>query len=71
MSSRPAESWLIQRVNFPRIERYDAPFTQNVYSEFRDLPYPILRQALIFLSKSGRAQIFKGTTEDGDGVKFF
>ena len=43
-------------------------------AEFRDLPYPILRQAMTHLAKTGRAQVFKGSTEDdgdGQGVKFF
>lgn len=39
-------------------------------AEFYKLPEPILRRALDVLNKSGKAQIFKGVGEDGDGVKF-
>lgn len=39
--------------------------------DFADLPVPFLRVALSTLIRSGRAQIFKGTEEGGDGVKFF
>jgi hypothetical protein len=37
------------------------------------MPYPLLRQSLLTLVKSGRAQVFKGTEagDEGDGVKFF
>lgn len=40
-------------------------------AEFYELPMPILRLALQHLSKTGRASVFKGAGEDGDGVKFF
>ncbi|KAN0061274.1 hypothetical protein ACQY0O_006120 [Thecaphora frezii] len=39
--------------------------------EFRDLPLPILRQALHHLAQQGKAQTFAGSdAEDGEGVKF-
>ncbi|KAM0756251.1 DUF852 domain-containing protein [Meredithblackwellia eburnea MCA 4105] len=39
-------------------------------TEFYQLPEPFLRRALDVLVKSGKAQVFKGVGEDGDGVKF-
>ncbi|KAK4058195.1 hypothetical protein OIO90_000934 [Microbotryomycetes sp. JL221] len=38
--------------------------------EFYQLPEPVLRRALDTLVKQGKAQVFKGVGEDGDGVKF-
>ncbi|KAK0551132.1 hypothetical protein OC846_003418 [Tilletia horrida] len=39
--------------------------------EFRELPRPLLRQALEILVKQGKAQIFGGAKEqEGEGVKF-
>ncbi|ORY72719.1 DUF852 domain-containing protein [Leucosporidium creatinivorum] len=39
-------------------------------TEFYQLSEPILRRALDVLIKAGKAQVFKGLGEDGDGVKF-
>lgn len=39
-------------------------------TEFYQLPEPVLRRALDVLVKAGKAQVFKGLGEDGDGVKF-
>lgn len=39
-------------------------------AEFYQLPEPLLRKALDILTKQGKAQVFKGVGEDGDGVKF-
>lgn len=42
-------------------------------TEFYKLPESILRKALDILAKSGKAQVFKATNDDGeqgDGVKF-
>ncbi|KAL8283766.1 hypothetical protein RQP46_005561 [Phenoliferia psychrophenolica] len=39
-------------------------------TEFFQLPEPFLRRALDVLVKGGKAQVFKGLGEDGDGVKF-
>ncbi|KAI5476368.1 hypothetical protein MNV49_007817 [Pseudohyphozyma bogoriensis] len=39
-------------------------------TDFYKLPEPILRKALDVLVKSGKAQVFKGVGEEGDGVKF-
>lgn len=39
-------------------------------AEFYQLPEPILRRSLDVLIKAGKAQVFKGLGEDGDGVKF-
>lgn len=45
------------------------------HPEFHDLPLPLLRLSLGILAKQGKAQVFKGTTdedgqEEGEGVKF-
>lgn len=40
-------------------------------TDFYELPLPILKLALAHLQKTGRAQTFRGTDSDGDGVKFF
>lgn len=34
------------------------------------MPTPLLRKALDFLIKQGKAQVLKGVGEEGDGVKF-
>jgi len=39
-------------------------------AEFRDMPEAMLRRALAVLEQRGKAQIFRGTGQDGDGVKF-
>ncbi|GAA6022901.1 hypothetical protein JCM10207_006856 [Rhodosporidiobolus poonsookiae] len=39
-------------------------------TEFFQLPPPLLRKALDVLVKQGKAQVFKGIGEDGEGVKF-
>lgn len=39
-------------------------------TEFHELPEPILRKALDVLARQGKAQVFQGAGEDGDGVKF-
>lgn len=39
-------------------------------AEYRDMPTALLRTCLATLAKSGRAQVFRGTEGDGDGVKF-
>lgn len=41
-----------------------------VRAEFYRLPTPILRKALDILIKQGKAQVLKGSGDDGDGVKF-
>ncbi|KAM0793106.1 hypothetical protein ACM66B_000586 [Microbotryomycetes sp. NB124-2] len=38
--------------------------------DFYQLPEAVLRKALDTLIKQGKAQVFKGVGEDGDGVKF-
>ena len=40
------------------------------FPEFHLLPESLLRRALDVLIKSGKAQVFRGQGEDGDGVKF-
>lgn len=39
-------------------------------TDFHELPEPILRKALDVLAKQGKAQVFQGVGEQGDGVKF-
>lgn len=39
-------------------------------SEFYRMPTPLLRKALDIVIKQGKAQVFKGVGEEGDGVKF-
>ncbi|GJN91788.1 hypothetical protein Rhopal_004811-T1 [Rhodotorula paludigena] len=39
-------------------------------TDFYRLPTPILRKALDILIKQGKAQVLKGSGDDGDGVKF-
>ncbi|POY71990.1 hypothetical protein BMF94_4999 [Rhodotorula taiwanensis] len=39
-------------------------------TEFYRMPTPLLRKALDFLIKQGKAQVLKGVGEEGDGVKF-
>lgn len=40
-------------------------------TEFYELPLPMLKQALKYLSSQGKAQIFAGSeADDGEGVKF-
>ncbi|TKA55469.1 hypothetical protein B0A53_02395 [Rhodotorula sp. CCFEE 5036] len=39
-------------------------------TEFYRMPTPLLRKALDILIKQGKAQVFKGVGEEGDGVKF-
>ena len=40
------------------------------HTEFYRMPTPLLRKALDILIKQGKAQVFKGVGEEGDGVKF-
>ncbi|GAA5985934.1 hypothetical protein JCM11641_004833 [Rhodosporidiobolus odoratus] len=39
-------------------------------TDFYQLSHPLLRKALDVLIKQGKAQVFKGVGEEGDGVKF-
>lgn len=39
-------------------------------AEFRELPEPVLRRALDTLVRRGKAQIIRGASGEGDGVRF-
>lgn len=62
-------TWYIQLVSHPSTLVSNSADPDRD-PEFYQLPEPILRRALEVLVRAGKAQVFKGLGEDGDGVKF-